>query len=199
MNVSAATISGLSQLGGWAYIDRNNDGNLAFATDPDPEYVIDDVVISLFSSVGNVETLVATTQTDQFGRYVFENITPGSYVLREAQPVEFVDGIDTLGVLESLNGQPISGSTSAGAAGNNEFANIVLTADVGGEFYNFGERGLAAGYVSKRYFFASLPPMTPPPPGNPPGGPLQAEPASLFYALMAACGCCFMLSRRRRS
>jgi hypothetical protein len=66
--VSAAHIPGLSQLGGWVYIDRNNDGNLAFATDPNPEYVIGDIRIDLLSKVGNVETVVATMQSDDFGR-----------------------------------------------------------------------------------------------------------------------------------
>jgi hypothetical protein len=199
-HLPAATISGLSQLGGWVYIDRNNDGALAFSTDPNPEYVIGDVVVNLFSVSGGVETLAATTQTSPVGRFLFENVTPGTYTLREAQPVEFVDGLDTLGQLQSLNGQPISGAASTGVMSNNAFSDIVLTPDVGGEFYLFGERGLAAGYVSKKYLFASAPPPnTPPgnPPGDPPPGGSLPEPFSITYVLMAGCGGWLMPRRRR--
>jgi SdrD B-like domain len=187
-NVTAATIPGMSQLGGWVYIDRNNDGHLAFADEPSPEFVIGNVSISLFSKLGNVETFVSSMLSDDYGRYLFENIAPGTYVLRETQPVEYVDGIDTLGTLEGLNSQPLPPSASAGTAQNNAFINIVLPANVGGEFYNFGERGLAAGYVSKRNLLASAPPLN----------TASPEPTSLVFALMAACGSYLVPSRRRR-
>jgi hypothetical protein len=192
LRAAAAPIPGTSQLGGFVYIDRNNDGDLAFSNEPNPEYVIGGVSISLFLKANNVESLVSTLQTDNFGRYLFENIAPGTYVLRQTQPIEFVDGIDTLGILQSWIGQPIPPSASAGVASNNVFSDIVLTADVGGEFYNFGERGLAAGYVSKRLLLASTPP---PPPGNPP--PTVPEPASALIAAWA-CSTFWLLSTARR-
>ncbi len=157
---------GLSQLGGFVYIDRNNDGIIAFSNQANPEYAIDKVTISLFSKVGNVETPVSTTLSDANGRYLFPNLNPGTYVLRQTQPVEMVDGLDTLGILQSWNSTPIPPAASAGTAGNNFFTDIVLTANVGGEFYNFGERGLSSAFVSKRYLFASapaLPPVVPEP------------------------------------
>ena len=153
--------------------------------------------ISLLSQVGNVETLEATTQSDEFGRYLFENIDPGTYVLRQTPPIEYVDGRDTLGVLYSFNGQPIPGNASAGVASDNAFLNIVLTADVAGELYNFGERGLAAGFVSKRFLFASLPESSPPPP-EPEGFP-EPEPTSLVVALMACYGGSLAARRSRQS
>jgi hypothetical protein len=130
------------------------------------------VNISLFSKVGTVETFVTSMLTDQFGRYLFENIAPGRYVLRQTQPIEFVDGIDTLGIVQNINGGPVSPGASPGVALNNAFTDIVLPADVKGEFYLFGERGLAAGYVSKRFLFASAPPPIP-------------EPATIALALIA--------------
>ena len=157
---------GLSQLGGFVYIDRNNDGIIAFSDQANPEYAIDNVTISLFSKAGNVETPVSTVLTDANGRYLFPNLNPGTYVLRQTQPVEMVDGLDTLGILQSWNSSAIPPAASAGTAGNNFFTDIVLTANVGGEFYNFGERGLSSAYVSKRYLFASapaLPPVVPEP------------------------------------
>ena len=39
-NAPAAHIAGLSQLGGFVYIDRNNDGQIAYVNDPNPEYAI---------------------------------------------------------------------------------------------------------------------------------------------------------------
>ncbi len=185
---AAAQIPGLSQLGGWVYIDRNNDGHLAFSNEPNPEFVIGDVSISLFSKVGNVETFVASMLTDPYGRYLFQNIQPATYVLRQTQPMEFVDGIDTLGSLHSLNGQPIPPNASAGVASNNMFSDIVLPANVGGDYYNFGERGLAAGYASKRFLLGSAPPLNTPVP----------EPTSLMLAMVAISGSCFVLRRPRR-
>jgi hypothetical protein len=179
----------MSQLGGWCYIDRNNDGILNFASDPNPEYAIGDVTIGLYSKVNNVETLVTSLLSDQNGRYLFENINPGTYVLRETQPIAYVDGLDTLGKLQSLNGQPIPPSASAGTMTNNVFSDIVLTADVGGEFYNFGERGLAAGYASKRYLLASAPPLN----------PVVPEPASIALSALALSSFSFIRHRRASS
>jgi MYXO-CTERM domain-containing protein len=152
---------GLSQLGGWVYIDRNDDGILAFSNQANPEFAIPDVSISLFSKVGTVETLVSTMLTDPNGRYLFPNINPGTYVLRQTQPAMFVDGKDTLGVLQAFNGGVIAPPASPGTAGNNFFTDIVLTPNIGGEFYNFGERGLTSAFVSKRFLFASAPPLPP--------------------------------------
>jgi len=185
-SAAAAHIPGMSQLGGWTYIDRNNDGILNFANDPNPEYAIGGVAISLYSKVGNVETLVSTLLTDDTGRYLFENINPGKYVLRQAQPVEFVDGLDTLGSLFSFTGQPIPPTDSRGTMVDNAFIDIVLSANVGGEFYNFGERGLKAGYASKRYLLASAPPLGPPVP----------EPATCLILAVSLCGSWLGMRRR---
>jgi len=152
---------GLSQLGGYAYIDRNNDGILAFSNQANPEFALPDISISLFSKVGAVETLVSTKLTDANGRYLFPDINPGTYVLRQTQPNEYVDGLDTLGVLQAFNGGVIAPPASPGIAGDNFFTDIVLTANVGGEFYNFGERGLNSANVSKRLLLASAPPLPP--------------------------------------
>jgi hypothetical protein len=177
---------GLSQLGGYVYIDRNNDGIIAFSNQANPEFAIPDVSISLFSKAGTVETLVGTTLSDPNGRYLFPNINPGTYVLRQTQPVEYVDGIDTLGILQSWDGQPIPPTASPGVAGDNFFTDIVLTPNVGGEFYNFGERGLTSAYVSKRFLLASAPPLP----------PVVPEPGCAVLALMAGGG--FWARRRQR-
>jgi len=186
---TAVHAQGTAQLGGWVYIDRNNDGHLAFADEANPEYVIGDVSISLFSKSGNTETLLSSVLTDQYGRYFFDSLNPGTYVLRETQPIEFVDGLDTLGQLFSLNSQPIPPSASAGSVGADAFLNIVLTSNVKGDFYNFGERGLKAGYASKRYLLAS----TPPPPVS-----ALPEPCSMMLLATAVGGLVVRRPSRRR-
>jgi hypothetical protein len=177
------------QLGGWVYIDRNNDGHLAFSNEANPEYVIPDVSISLFSKSGSTETLLSTILSDQFGRYLFTNLSAGTYVLRETQPIEFVDGIDTLGSLYSTNSQPIPPAASAGTVSADAFINIVLTSGVAGDAYNFGERGLKAGYASKRYLLASAPPLNTATP----------EPSSMLLVMTAVGGLFSWRSSRRRA
>jgi hypothetical protein len=186
-SAAAAHAPGTASLGGWVYIDRNNDGHLAFSNEPNPEFVIGDVSIGLFSKVGNVETLLSTILTDQYGRYLFDNLTAGTYVLRQTQPVEFVDGKDTLGQLFSWVGGPISAGASAGTAANDAFLDIVLKPDVQAEYYTFGELGLKAGYASKRYLLASAPPMNTAVP----------EPASMSL-ILAAAGALLSMRRARR-
>jgi len=138
--------------------------------------------------VGNVETLLSTIQTDDFGRYLFDNLSAGTYVLRETQPIEFVDGKDTLGQLFSWVGGPIPPGASAGTATNDAFLDVVLKPDVQAEFYNFGELGLKAGYASKRYLLASAPPLNTAVP----------EPASMLL-ILAAAGALLSARRSRRS
>ncbi|HEX4415689.1 MAG TPA: hypothetical protein VH107_18800, partial [Lacipirellulaceae bacterium] len=68
------------------------------------------------------------------------------------------------------------------------FQNMVLSANIGGEFYNFGERGLAAGYVSKKYLLASSPALNTAAP----------EPTSAFLAIAALCGSGLLTGRKRK-
>jgi SdrD B-like domain len=177
---------GLSQLGGWVYVDRNNDGDLAFSNEPNPEFVIGGVTIQLYSQSGP-ETLLASTVSDDFGRWFFNDIAPGTYGLKQIQPIEWVDGLDTLGSMFQLSNQPVPPNASVGTVGNNEFDNIVLPANVRGDFYLFGERGMAPGFVSKRYLLGSAPDMNFAVP----------EPATVFMAISAAVGCMCMRRRRR--
>jgi hypothetical protein len=178
---------GTAQLGGWVYIDRNNDGDLAFSNEPNPEYVIPNVTIGLYSQDGP-ETFITSTVTDDFGRYFFNNLAPGTYGLKQTQPVEYVDGLDTLGQMLALTNAGVPGSASVGTMVNNAFNNIVLPANVRGDYFLFGERGMAPGYVSKRYLLGSAPPMEFVPP--------VPEPTTLFAPLLAAGS--LLLRRRRR-
>ena len=200
-NALAAHIPGQSQLGGWTYIDRNNDGVLAFSNDPNPEFVIGDVTIQLFKVVGGVEQAnpAYTTQSDDFGRYLFENIDPSTYNMYEIQPIQYLDGKDTLGSLIQLGGGSLPASSKGTvenkpipaphATAGGAFLNIVLSANIGGEFYYFGERGLMPGYVSKRALLAS----------SPSSNTATPEPASMFLVLSAVCGGWLIPKRCKRS
>ncbi len=183
---------GTSQLAGTVYIDRNNDGHFATIADPNPEYIIDGVEIQLFRLDGGMQ-LVGSTFTDLNGYYLFTDLLPGTYSLRQMQPVAYVDGIDTLGTLFSLINSPLPGSAFAGNVVPDGFDSIVLPGDVIGLGYNFGELGLAAGYVSKRYLFGS----TPPPPIPDPGPHHIPEPATGVMAVAVGLAA-FTFARRNR-
>ena len=177
-----------SYLGGWVYVDRNNDGVLNFSTDPNPEIVIGGVNIRLYLHTGTDYALVATTATDDYGRYQFGQLGAGRYRLEQEQPVGWVDGKDTAGVLLRINDQQVPPGSDVGVAGNNFVTDIQLTANTIGEHYNFAERGLAAGNALKRYLFASTP-------SHPFAEPVP-EPTTLV--MIVGVGAAWLLAPRRR-
>jgi hypothetical protein len=190
------TNPGTSLLGGWTYVDRNNDGILAFeGEDPKPELSIPNVTVSLYSVTDGIESLLSTTLTDEFGRYYFDNLTAGTYALKQTQPTDYVDGKDTLGTLRNLFiNQPVPGGASAGVTSDNAFTGIVLLPNLQGDFYNFGELGMTAATASKRNLLGSSPRIPSPPP------PVQTfipEPTT-FVLLATMSSSVLLLSRRRR-
>lgn len=112
-----------ASISGYVYHDRSNDG----VRDQD-EGAIEDVRILLIDADGQ---LVATEFTDAEGRYEFAGVTPGQYTVFQQQPLDFVDGIDTIGTVDN---QP-SGSIEA----NDTISSIVLKQGQQGLNYNFGE------------------------------------------------------------
>jgi hypothetical protein len=184
--------AGTGQLGGWVYIDRNNDGDINFATDPNPEWVIGGVTIELYAQ-SDLSTRLDVAVTNQFGRYIFDGLDAGiAYALREIQPIQYVDGIESLG--EVFSATTPDGAPS-GAVVENGFNNIVLSANSRGDYYNFGELGLASGYVSKRFLSGYAPIMQF---GFDEPGFSIPEPATLWLAATAV-GSGLLLRRRRPS
>jgi hypothetical protein len=182
---------GKSQLGGWVFIDRNNDGIVNFATHATPEWMIGGVTIELYAQ-SNLSTPLDVKVTDQFGRYFFDELDPAiTYALREIQPIQYVDGIP------SPPGKVFSAATPEGApsgvAVTNGFNNIMLLANSRGDYYNFGERGFAAGYISKALLVGYAPIMEF---GNDEPAFVIPEPATIWLT-MAAVGI-GLLPRRRR-
>ncbi|MHB0954937.1 MAG: putative Ig domain-containing protein [Pirellulaceae bacterium] len=123
-----------SSLGGYVYLDVNNNG----IKDP-PERALPNIPITL---AGSGEWTIVTA-TD--GSYLFDNLPPGRYSLRAAQPLAFLDGRDT------------PGSPRLGAVANDRFFDIALAAGVQATGYNFGELGLRPELMGKHLFLASTP------------------------------------------
>jgi hypothetical protein len=193
LSLSHTVANASSILSGWVFLDRFNDGVLAFANEPEPDFVIPNVEVKLFQLVNSQEVEIASALTNDEGFYSFSGLSAGTYFLRQTQPVQYVDGLDSLGTLRSLVGQPLPGNAFAGNVSPNAFTDIVLPNNVAGEMYNFGELGLMPGYVSKRYLLASAPPL-PETDGN-----IIPEPTSLALGLGAACVGLFSRRRTRRS
>lgn len=73
-----------------------------------------------------VGTVTLTTTTDANGAYSFNNLSPGDYTITETQPLNFYDGLDTIGSL--------SGNSPA-----NDTLTVTLAANDAGTDYNFAE------------------------------------------------------------
>jgi hypothetical protein len=185
-------VQAASSLSGYAYIDRNNDGQLAFADAAQPEWVLSGVEVKLYSISGTTETLLSTTTTSSIGQYVFNDLAAGTYAVRQTQPVGYLDGIDTLGIIRNLNNNQVPAGANVGTVAADAFLNIVLPADSRGNFYNFGERGLLPGYVSKRYLLSTAPPIVTAPDPEPASS--VPEPASAALLALAGMG---MLAAKR--
>lgn len=173
-------VEAASSLSGYTYIDRNNDGQLAFADAAQPEWVLSGVEVKLFSISGTTETLLSTTTTSSIGEYIFSGLSAGTYAIRQTQPVGYLDGIDALGIIRNLNNNSVPAGANVGTVAADAFLNIVLPADARGNFYNFGERGLLPGYVSKRYLLGTAPPIVTAPDPEPANGVPEPTAAALL-------------------
>ncbi|MBX3433912.1 MAG: hypothetical protein KF847_11370 [Pirellulales bacterium] len=189
-------------LSGYVYIDRNNDGLLAFNDQLHPELIIPGVTIQLFAG-GVAGSPLDTAVTDAMGMYSFANLAPGTYSLRQVQPVEYVNGLASLGQIRdaiTMNLDPVGssiGTTAVDSVGD-IFTNILLPANSRGDLYNFGELGLAPAYVSKRQLMgtANPPSFTPTPTFTPADVP---EPTGAALAVAALAGWRSLAGRRKSS
>ena len=85
------------QISGTVVIDTNGNGK----ADPSETPIAGVVVELLNPTTGAV---VATTTTAGDGTYLFRNVLPGEYLVREVQPTLYGDGLDTAGTFASANG-----------------------------------------------------------------------------------------------
>ncbi len=129
---------GQSSMSGFVYVDGNNNGVRDAG-----EVGIPGVQITLrrTDATGTPDKVILTGND---GSYSFANVTPGTYSIIESHPTAFVDGTDSAG-------------STGGTAANDSITGMVVAGGTTGTNYNFGERGLAPGFVSIRNFLASTP------------------------------------------
>jgi hypothetical protein len=183
----------LGRLAGFVYVDRNNDGHIAFNNTTNPELTIGGAEVKLFSVTNNVTQLLQTVLTSNIGRYLFPNLPAGTYRIQQTQPLGYIDGIDTLGELRDSSNVLLN--VGIGTASNDLFTDVVLSEGDYGDMYNFGELGLAPSFVSKRYLLGTAPP----PVFSPPVEDLDNVPEPSGMALLAlGAGAAWNSLRRRR-
>jgi protocatechuate 3,4-dioxygenase beta subunit len=93
-----------ASVGNKVWEDINNDG----IQDPN-EPGIAGVTVTLKDANGNV---VATTVTNEFGEYIFNNLTPGTYSIAFATPVGYTPSPFTAGLNNPTNSDNNGGSTA---------------------------------------------------------------------------------------
>jgi large repetitive protein len=121
-------------LSGSVYVDSDNDGVRDAGEAP-----IAGVTITVTGTTETGAPVSMTTTTDASGNYSFPTLLPGTYTITETQPVQYGDGIDSVG---TVNGSPV------GATTNDSINTVVLTGAGAGSAYNFGERpGTISGSV----------------------------------------------------
>ncbi len=123
----------INSIGGIVYLDINNNGVRDAV-----ELVVPNVQITLSGAV------VSTTFTAEDGTYVFNDLPDGVYSVVETHPVDFLDGIDSVG------------TGGGGTAGNDRIDGILLEKSASAINYNFAERGLLQ--PNKTHLLASTPP-----------------------------------------
>lgn len=81
-------------LGGWVYHDANNDGRR-----DSNERGIANVEIILTGTDFRGNYVERKGSTTSLGRFLFENLAPGSYAIYQVQPTGYLDGKQTVGAL----------------------------------------------------------------------------------------------------
>jgi hypothetical protein len=129
---------GRSQALGLVWQDFNDDGEVNI-----DEEAIQGVAVELTGVNDRGQAVNRSAVTDANGLYLFADLRPSSgagYALRELQPAGFVDGRDSLGL---VNGVSVGDSSV-----NDTFNGVVLPRPGSlAENYNFGERPPAEGQV----------------------------------------------------
>jgi len=134
-----------SHIQGLVWEDFNNDGEVNFNEkaigDNDPNVGVT-ILIAGTDDRGN--SVNRSTTTDEDGSFMFIDLRPSDtngYTLQEIQPIEYDDGLDSLGKVNDVQ----VGDDSV----NDIFSGIVLSQpDSVGENYNFGERPTAEDPIS---------------------------------------------------
>jgi fimbrial isopeptide formation D2 family protein/uncharacterized repeat protein (TIGR01451 family) len=114
-----------ASLAGSVFTDADNDGLRESGDLP-----IENVTVVLTGADDRGASVTLTAVTTSTGAYVFTNLRPGTYVVRETQPMAYLDGLDTIGSL-------------GGIADTDATASIVVHAGDSAINYNFAELAAA--------------------------------------------------------
>jgi hypothetical protein len=131
-----------SDLFGRVWRDFNNDGEINFG-----EADIEAVEVTLSGTNDRGQAVNRTASTDGASGFAFINLRPGEYVIDEAQPADFDDGLESLGEVTNPHAVNQAAIASGNADANDRFAAIKLAPGSTGDYYNFGERPQAGDPV----------------------------------------------------
>ncbi len=120
-------------LAGRVYEDLNNDGIYTAGEPP-----IGGVIVTLTGTDHLSNPVSLTTVTLPGGTYQFTGLRPGTYTVRETQPVAYADGLDAAGSLGGTLGNDVVSAIDVPLGGPTDAVN-----------YNFGERPTADLQVTK--------------------------------------------------
>jgi hypothetical protein len=127
-----------SRIQGLVWEDFNADGQVNFG-----ENAIEGAQVRLTGTDDRDNAVDIVMATDSRGISEFSDLRPGNYTLTETQPAGYVDGKDSLGI---VNGVPTGDATV-----NDRFSGIVLPRPGSdGVNYDFGERPAPDGPVGCR-------------------------------------------------
>ena len=119
----------LGSILGTVWLDANKNGvrdGMGDPITPPTDPGIAGVTVTLYDATGN--TVLQTATTDASGNYIFDNLLPGTYVVKESQPLAYTDAADFYGSL-------------GGSVTNDEIGGIILAAGAVGTVYDFSEQG----------------------------------------------------------
>jgi urease beta subunit len=122
-----------ASVAGSVYLDVNQNG----ARDAG-EAGLANITIRLTGTDRLGQAVDLTALTNAAGDYFFANLLPGQYTLSETHPVDYLDGLESIGTM---------GGTTAG---DQIFFNLGAGQNATG--YHFGEVGLTPGNITRRNF-----------------------------------------------
>lgn len=131
---------------GVAFLDKNHNGKV----DKD-EYAVWGVNVALYNS-SDLSTPIATTKVNCNGEYFFDNLTPGTYSVRNLTDGNWVPDI---GSITNSKNSPVNTGLGTANAGAVSIDDIVLNAGDIAELYNFGADNYPMQLLSKRLLLAS--------------------------------------------
>ena len=136
-----------TSIAGNVYVDRNDDG----VFDPN-EKPIGGVLLTLTGTDFRGNTVSETTTTNDDGAYLFDNLAPGVYNIRETHPSKYRDGKDTVGdngdgLADALDGFVAPDLNSNDDVDADALEQITLSSGVDAVDYNFGELALTTSKI----------------------------------------------------